>query len=102
MEDNLRNLVDANRTDIAKINKDIIDLQNVATCLYNNQKALDSAYTKLGVCVGASIGLGLLALFFGIGAAENNNAPRVTVEKKYYFSKENEGNISESVLDDAK
>lgn len=103
MEDNLRNLVDANRLDIAKLNNDVTLLQDCVTTLFKNQRALESNQIKLGACcalgfLGATIGM--TALLFGYSDLACEPKTKVTIEKRYYLN-ENEEEIK-SEIDDVK
>ena len=106
MEDNLRNLVDANRLDIAKLNNNKfryvnMDLRKIG--MFKNQRALESNQIKLGACcalgfLGATIGM--TALLFGYSDLACEPKTKVTIEKRYYLN-ENEEEIK-SEIDDVK
>lgn len=104
MEDNLRNLVDANRTDIAKLNSDVSTLQECVTTLFKNQKTLEANQFKLSACCALGFlgsAIGMTALLFGYADLALEPKTKITVEKKYCFCEE-EKEAKDINVDDVK
>lgn len=105
MEDNLRNLVDANRTDIAKLNSDVSTLQDCVTTLFKNQKALAANQFKLGTfCALGFLGsaISTTALLIGYTDLALEPKTKITVEKKYCFCEEEKDEAKDINVDDVK